>query len=520
MLHAVRILAAMVTPRTGLAGASSRRPHLIVAALCAALCGAHASASLAAQEPRVRVAQGELEGASLPSGVRLFAGVPFAAPPVGPLRWKPPAPPPAWSGVRQATAPGAPCPQLSARWNDWEAARSAEDCLTLNVWAPEKGKNLPVMVWIHGGGYVGGSGSRPYYDGDNLVRRGVILVTLNYRLGVLGFLAHPELTAESPNHVSGNYGLEDQAAALAWIHENIARFGGDPANVTLFGQSAGAMSTSTQITMPQSHRFFRRVIVESGTPFSVSSTPPMSDIERANLAFGHIADLRKLPVKNLLEAWDRYAVGEPGRWVMPVVDGHVVKQAPAKAFLTGAVRDVPILVGSNLREIGAASTSQLNASAEQVFGADAAKVLAFYEKQGDDVLLGDPAMQMMTDLQFRCGSIMTARLSDKSWLYHFFEPAPGRSVVAHSSEVPYVFGKPLDATADFSGAQKQLSETMQAYWTNFAKTGDPNGPGLPVWPRYASTGEQYLELKAGGVGVADHLRGEACRAVLARWSER
>lgn len=480
--------------------------------------------ALHAEEPRVVLPQGELRGASLDGGGTLFAGIPYAAPPVGQRRWQSPAPAASWTGVRDATTPGPTCPQPDIGWNRWDAAHSAEDCLNLNVWTPPStGKARPVMVWFHGGAFLGGSGSVPTYNGVALSRQGVVIVTLNYRLGLFGFLAHPELSAETGRHVSGNYAVQDQVAALAWVHRNIARFGGDPNNVTIFGQSAGSISAANLITIPEARRYFKRAILQSGTPFGVGQLPTLAEAEKANAGFGKIADLRALSPSEAMARWARFAAGAPQeRRVIPVVDGQVLARQPATAYLAGAARKVPLLLGSVVREIPPANKDDLVQTATRSFGSEAPAAVADYEARGSDPIAGDAGTQMMTDMLFRCGTIATAKASSSAWLYHFFEDFPGRPAPAHSAEVFYVFDSAPGAQAGpppLSADQRRLSQEMIGYWTNFAKTGDPNGAGLPSWPRYSEPDGPYVELAASGVKTAKGLRRQECAPLLRRWAK-
>lgn len=483
------------------------------------------SAAIAsAQERPVTVAQGSLQGAASEDGGTFFAGIPYAAPPVGERRWRPPGPPVPWSGIRDAVAPGPTCPQPNMGWNSWDAARSAEDCLTLNIRVPAgAAKDLPVMVWYHGGAFAGGSGSAPTYDGGALAKRGVIVVTVNYRLGVLGFLAHPDLSAESASHSSGNYGLEDQAAALAWVHANIAAFGGDPSNVTIFGQSAGSMSVANLMTIPAARGQFRRAILQSGTPFGIGPLATLESAERTNADFGRIADLRSMSADEVLSRWSRFQAAAPQlRQAIPIVDGHILSEQPTEAFRKGATRGIPILVGSVAREIGPASAENLNQTAQRLIGDQTAQVTAGYETRGSDPLLGEPGTQMMTDMQFRCGTITAAGEARRAWLYHFMENFPGRAAPAHSAEVFYVFDTAPGAKpgpAPLSADQRRLSQIMIGYWTNFAKTGNPNGKGLPYWRPFSGKVTNYAELSAAGLRAAQGLRREECAPFLSQWSK-
>lgn len=497
----------------------------LAATAIAGLAGRALPASAAPAAPVVAVEQGRLQGLPVDGGAS-FRGIPFAAPPVGTLRWRPPAPAPArpWHGVRDATRFGLPCAQPDLGWNGVKTTGSSEDCLTLNIWAPSKAHGLPVMVWIHGGAFQGGSGVDPMFDGTSLMKHGVVVVTVNYRLGVLGFLAHPDLAAESPRHASGDYGFYDQAAALRWVQRNIARFGGDPRRVTLFGQSAGAASVSALMTSPMAKGLFARSIIESGPPFALGDYKTSAQAGAAVRDWGRIADLRKLPVQDLLASWGRFAAADPGkRSVGPVVDGAIITRSPDLAFASGAATPMASIIGNNSREsMGPPGPDGI----ARAFGPEADQARAFYASTTSDPVLGDGTNQLATDTTFRCPTVMTqtarAAAGDAVFAYQFEEPLPGREAMGagHSFELPYVFGnlgKSGFLGGDFSSAEHALSADMQAYWTNFARSGDPNGPGLAHWGRFKPGTAAYMVLAAGRVGEQQGLRAAPCALYRRRW---
>ena len=472
--------------------------------------------------PIAQAPDGQLQGKAVDGGA-MFANIPFAAPPLGALRWKPPAAAPRWTGVRAATAIGNACMQFAQGWNDVDAAHASEDCLNLNVWTPSLTGRRAVMVWIHGGGFSGGAGNTPLYDAGPLMRRGVVVVTINYRLGVFGFLAHPQLTAESPYHASGNYGLEDQIAALQWVKRNIAAFGGDPSNVTLFGQSAGSMSAALLAASPEAKGLFHRAILESGTVFGAGAPARLEDVQAANADFGSIADLRQVPAAELMQRWQKFSREGQNRLVSPVVDGHVLPVSPGKTYRDGSVKGIDMIVGSNTREITRPMAKDaLDAAVQKEFAAGAKDVMAAYDAAAAaDPQLGDAAAQFMTDTMFRCGTIPTADEVGHAWLYQFGQPGPGHDAVAHSAEVIYVFGTANEVTTTinsraFTSDEQRLSDNLQLYWTNFAKTGNPNGAGLANWPQFNGKDAPYLTMSAAGFRAKDHLRQQACAPYIAR----
>ena len=484
-----------------------------------------AVASPAAAAP-ARLDTGLVEGVRR-SDATAYLGIPYAAPPTGPQRWRPPLPALSWSGVRVADAHGAPCAQAPLRGLTTLSDASREDCLTLNVWqpnAPAK-RSRPVMVWIHGGGFINGSGASPTFYGEAFARLGVVLVTINYRLGVFGFLAHPELGREAGDGASGNYGLMDQIAALRWVQRNIAAFGGDPANVTLFGQSAGGASVLALMTSAAADGLFARAIVQSGAAANGLAPVALATAEGEGEAMAgglSLAEFRQQDQKALLARAGTFHFG-------PVRDGRLIDKAPAEMATALRRTRRPLLIGSNARERLAPVAPPLTKdTVTAAFGSNAPRALALYRANaasGPDPVLGTAAEQLATDASFRCGTLLVARASAAAgaptWLYHWEQSVPGREAAgaAHSVEVPYVFGT-LSATgfsaADYGPDDRRLSALAIRYWANFATTGDPNGPGLPRWPRHQAGRRAVLRIAtalAGDAQVANGLRGPLCDLV-------
>ena len=509
-------------------------------------------------DPVVTVSGGRIRGVLMAKGGAEFKGIPFAKAPVGGLRWREPLPALPWTGVRDATAFGAPCPQNAA---NRPMDGSQEDCLFLNVWTPDwpSVSRKPVMVWMHGGGNYAGSSSNPSFNGESLARRGVVLVSLNYRLGILGFLAHSELTRESKRHASGNYGLMDQIAALKWVRDNIAAFGGDPGNVTIFGQSAGAVDVNILMTSPVAAGLFHKVIAESGTVTrvpddatvrmtalgtvmaarsgnTVSDALTREEAEKAGDALGSLSSLRERPAADLLKVMSapRMSIG-PANGI--VVDGWIVPNPPAGVFISGRQRRVPLLIGSNARERTPPQTAaaDLVDAAKAMYGPLAPRAMALYGLdtgadagavearvgRPDDPLYGGTAAQWVVDTMYRCPAVAQASWHAAAGLptyeYQFNRAAPGREAAGavHGAEVPYVFGT---LGAQYNAVDRQLSDAMQTYWTNFAKTGDPNGrpatPALPRWPRFDDGKRQYLEFTDEGPMGREGLRRPYCDLYL------
>jgi para-nitrobenzyl esterase len=484
------------------------RPRTALLALLAAAAPALASAAI------VRIDAGLLRGVES-HGIAAYQGVPFAAPPVGPLRWRPPQPVSPWNGVRDATAFAPACLQTGVSLPGEPDPKISEDCLYLNVWAPRgqhRGRR-PVMVFIPGGGYANGATSLPLYWGDRLAKRGVIVVTLAYRLGPLGYLAHPELTAESPHHSSGNYGLMDQAAALQWVRRNVAAFGGDPQKVTIFGQSAGAMSVSMLMVSPLAQGLFQRAIGESGGLFEPLQLAPqysLSVAERDGEAYAKsvgassLAGLRALPGAKLLQ-------GQAWKIAHPVIEPYALPMAPYDAFVAGRQARVPVLVGWNaeearsLSDVGAAKAATFAADIRKAFGPLPAALIDAYP-HADDAQAVTARADFERDLRFAWDDWAWARLQamagQPAYAYRFEHrpPFPAGSVRAgwgasHFSELWYVFDHLDQETWAWTPEDRKLANAMAGYWVSFAKTGDPNGPGRPAWPRLqAAEGGPVLRL--------------------------
>jgi para-nitrobenzyl esterase len=469
------------------------------------------TAALAGASPVVATDAGRVRGEALADGRSLFRGIPFAAPPLGPLRWRAPERPARWADVRDATRPAPSCPQIDYGWNHEAAVDQSEDCLYLDVATPSLApeRPLPVMVWIHGGGNrAGGAGGTVT---SPIVRQGIVLVSLQYRLSALGFLSHPALGAHS-----GNYGLMDQQAALRWVKANIARFGGDPKNVTIFGESAGAQDVGLQMLSPGAQGLFARAIEESGTPgFGL---PPRSLWEnqrvgamiltKAGAPVGaDAARLRALPAKALIEASETTDV--PGLdddsfiWLQAVVDGVVLRDTPASLLARGVGSDIPLILGNNSDELGL--HGPVRRAIEAGFGPYAAAAAKLYGLPSPHAETERLRLQIANDLTFRCPSLHVAGLRSasggKSWHYQFSVPGPDGKPVTHGSEIRFV----LWADGDEHGATAPLD----AYWVNFARAGDPNGTGLPAWPGFAPD-TSTLELTAGGPRIIHNLSRSIC----------
>ena len=487
--------------------------------LAGAFAGAMLTATLAATAAAadvVHTQQGEVSGAAA-GKVESFKGIPFAAPPVGEARWRPPGPAPTWTGVKTADAFGPICMQ-SRRIPS--AQSMSEDCLTLNVWRPagaKAGDRLPVMVWIYGGAFIFGAGSTPTYDGTHFAEKGVVLVTFNYRVGRFGFFAHPALDA-GPGPVA-NYGLMDQIAALKWVKANIAAFGGDAHNVTMFGESAGAISVNLLMTSPAAHGLFDKAISESG--FGRITPKPLQAGEAIGQAFAEAngvkgddaataAALRALPADTLSAPVS--GLGDPGL-PGPVLDGQILTQGIAQAFEKGEQAHVPYLEGGNSYE--ASLFARVADVPDPVIAraGDPAKVIAVYGGQPrpevareliTDTLMTEPDRELARQM---------ARQGLPVFVYHFsYVPASIRDKsfgAAHGSEIGYVFDTLPTQPISYGGRDipaatpddQKVSDAMHAYWVAFAKTGDPDSAGGPAWPRYTVDGDELVEFGADGVNV-------------------
>ncbi|MBR0971618.1 carboxylesterase/lipase family protein [Bradyrhizobium japonicum] len=445
------------------------------------------------------------------SGVLAFKGIPYAAPPVGLLRWCAPQPPTPWDGVRDALVFGAGC--LSSLENDHRPGPRDEDCLYLNVWtaASHADEKRPVMVWIHGGGFQFGSSANPATDGGALAAKGAVVVSFNYRLGVFGFLAHPDLDAEAP---SGNYGLQDQLAALRWVKANIAGFGGNPDNVTLFGESAGAMAVGILMASPLAHGLFHKAIGQSGA-FWDGKRGPLQSFEEARtrgLAFARqrgqasIAALRAMPADRLNAAatWS-FATSPVVTAFSPSIDHHVVPDVPARRFLRGEQMHIPLLAGWNTAEefpfaaqsLPDQSARAFLAAAEAMFGRERmADFLKVYPAATDtEAKASAAALTGDTVIGEQCWQWLRLHRRGKRapvYGYVFGYTSRYTPIASHVTEIPFVFGtltpqQVIGSSAPPAEEDRAMARTMMDYWLNFAAHGDPNGPGLPAWPAYDET---------------------------------
>lgn len=476
----------------------------------------------AAQSPTtakvVRTDAGSLSGRTNSYGVTAYLGIPYAAPPVGQLRWRAPRPVKPWEGVRAADKFGDSCMQIKQGSRlPWTSAFMvqndiSENCLFLNVWTPAAGtaEKLPVMFWIHGGGNSEGSSAVTSYNGKNLARKSVVVVTINYRLGPLGFLAYPGLTAESSNHSSGNYGLLDQIAALKWVHQNIAAFGGDPANVTVFGQSAGAGDTTILMASPLAEGLFAHAITESGSGRRVTPLRhmPLAEAEQkgekyAALMGAHsLAELRALPVSDFAKMVPGGSLSSLG--FGPNVDNWVITEAtPA--------HEVPLINGMNANDLGIGldygngqvppptTMESYNTQMKEICGAEADTCLKLYPAQNDE----EAGLALLTALRDRARVAVDLWSIDQAkrgplYSYYFDHPEPWpqhpQFGTFHTSEVPYVFDTLYAVNHPFTDVDQSVSDQMSSYWTNFAKTGNPNGMGLANWPEFNADSRTVMEL--------------------------
>lgn len=484
---------------------------------------------------RVRTEAGVVEGAHSTDGkVRTFKGIPYAAPPLGALRWKAPQPVKGWDGVRKATEFGPRCLQGNNHGDmGFRDAGPSEDCLYLNVWTPRTSAKtkLPVMVWIHGGWLEAGSASMSHYDGECLARKGVVLVSMNYRLGVFGFFSHPDLTKESKHHASGNYGLMDQAAALQWVRRNIAGFGGDPKNITIFGESSGSFSVAAQMASPMARGLVAKAIGESGGYANlVEDLTPLAVAEQEGIKFAHefgarsLEQLRAVPAQQLLDAVMKF---DPTRLN---IDGRFFPVDPRIIYDKGEQAQIPLLAGWNRDEFpyenflgkDAPTRENYETKVRKQFGAQAPVILGLFPGHTDGQVKQSAARLGSMGVMY--STWLWLELQSKSratpvYRYQFDMPRPlmagappipnGReALVPHWMEIPYVFGT-FDtlATRPWTTEDYQLGDLMEAYWTNFAKTGDPNGKGLPRWPAYRPKDAfQVMHLGAGTYSQADDQR--------------
>jgi para-nitrobenzyl esterase len=478
-------------------------------------------------KPEVRkiTLDGGVISGTMSDGVPAYLGIPFAAPPVGDLRWREPQPVKRWDSVLDCSKYAPACPQPKSYLYDVGATN--EDCLYLNVWSTAKSPDagLPVMVWIHGGSYTTGAGSQPMYDGKNLARQDVVVVTVNYRLGPLGFLSHPLLSKESPHGVSGNYGLLDQIAALKWVKKNIQSFGGDPTRVTVFGESAGAASICSLMISPLAEGLFQRAISESGSfgdayPLARENTVGKAEKTGLDLAVtlgcdkaeNGLAAMRQKTADDIIKAAYKNYDANGGTKFRPVTDGWVIPGNPWSLFTVGKQAKVPLLIGTNANEgtifilpkllVQKITLHDYEAYIKNLYKDNAAEVLARFPAANTEEV---PAAysKMFTIMSFAAGALhaadTTAANNSTVYMYKFTripDTALKRFGSFHGLEIFYLFGIfkigiiPIPDTP----ADSTLSQGIMKYWTNFARTGNPNSPGLPDWPAYSADKGQYIEF--------------------------
>jgi len=498
---------------------------------------------------RVTVTGGRVQGAVTTNGVLSFRGIPYAAAPVGKLRWKAPQPPLPWKGVRNADEFSPRPVQESNLLYEFRSKEMSEDCLYLNVWtsAQSNQEKRPVYVFIHGGSFIHGDGSQPAYDGESMARQGVVYVSINYRLGVFGFMSHPELSKESGYGGSGNYGLMDQVAALQWVKQNISQFGGDPDRVTIGGESVGAQSVSAHMVSPLSRGLFKAAIAESGSLIDVRALVlPLNKSESLGIELtkfsksGSIEDLRSIPAEKLLKLVEK---GNPRRF-KPVIDGYFLKENPEKTFMAGKQTNVPLLIGWNAQEVPALTlfrlrrinTKNYKAAVERIYKEKASDVLALYPaatnadvKKASGELMSDRLINYST---WKFSELHAKQKSAPVYRYLFAHPHPGlnqrtiregnafqvlikkmlNKVITgtsfHASEIEYALGN-LEVQDNYNWKAEDfaVSKQMQSYFINFIKNGNPNGPGidqipLANWPAYQQGGKGAF-LKIAGNSSAE-----------------
>jgi para-nitrobenzyl esterase len=469
----------------------------------------------------VKTADGLVAGVrATGSSVIAYEGIPYAAPPVGTLRWRPPQPAVAWSGVRRADHFAASCMQMirgeHLPWTSQFAAQNpiSEDCLYLNVWSPAGGfgsrKRSPVLLWIHGGGFVEGSAAPEVYRGEELAKRGVVVVSINYRLGVFGFLAHPELASESPSHSSGDYGLMDVVAALRWVRENIAAFGGDPERVTIAGQSSGAAAVIYMTASPLAKGLFQGAIIESGAYVTPPPTFSLKNAEENGTAFAQssgaatLKDLRALSAEELLAKQKASKIH-----FRPDVDGLFLTQSVGETFAEGKQNDVPTITGqtadegSNASSYGKTNVADYAKAAEKTYGGMREEYLRLYPGR-TDAEAGESEKRSARDLNlvamYLWAESRAATAHTASYTYFFDRAIPWPEHpefgAFHASEVPYALGNLSVLKRPFEPEDYSLEQAMTGYWVQFLRSGDPNAKGLPLWP--ASRKGQPVTMELGG----------------------
>lgn len=503
---------------------------LLACAVTATAFPSHSGASAQAGVPLVEAPAGRLEGTQA-DGVRAFKGIPFAQPPVAALRWRAPLPAARWDGVRKADRFGKSClqpPSNPASVYYGGALATSEDCLTLNVWAPTGAAKAPVMVWIHGGALSGGSSAEPLYDGSKLAQKGIIVVSINYRLGLMGYFAHPALSADSPDRLSGNYGLLDQIAALQWVRDNIAAFGGDPGQVTIAGESAGALSVLALLASPKAHGLFHRAISQSGymPSYRALNRPALglASAEDAGVAVTKAAGISDKGLRSA-DPVTLFQAGLATGWAPePVIDGVTLPHQLAVAFGRGAQAKVPVLAGFNEGEIRSllflapktpGTQAAYQADVRARFGDKATAFLAVYP--GADPR--EDGMNAMRDGLYGWAAQYVVRAQaaagQPAYLYYFRHSTPAqhkRNLAAfHASEIPYAFGHvgpgapigPNWPKPPETAEEAALADAMLNYWASFVRIGRPVAPNAPAWPSYTMAERRYLDIVDAPVARSD-----------------
>jgi para-nitrobenzyl esterase len=503
----------------------------LVAGAFAAACVGSAAVAASKAPPTgtpvvVAITPGRIQGRTN-DGVTSFKGIPYAAAPVGDLRWRAPQPVSPWSDVRLAETYGDDCVQNRFAFDSAPSEQTmSEDCLYLNLWtpAPRKGAGLPVMVWIHGGGFAIGSSSAVMFDGANLARQGVVLVNFNYRLGRFGFFAHPSLVKETPGRAIGNYALLDHIAALKWVKANIAAFGGDPNNVTVFGESSGGGAVRALMVERQAQGLFQRAGIESGggRDHWTRLNKPVEDRPSA-LESGRIfaresgldpdadaASLRALPTRVVLGAVSLLNNSQPN-YSGPMIDGRLITADTDALFAQDKQAHVPLLIGSNNLELGMIpGIGMMTVPTLKTFGADQGRLRKMYDPDGGDKQL---TAHLLSDVSFsepaRFFAGAHAATGTPTWLYRFsYVPTARRSDQAgagHTDEIPYVFDTIAAVKKNASDEDKAAARQVSAYWVAFARTGNPNGAGRPAWPAYSRAGDALLEFTSAGPAVQKNM---------------
>ena len=468
------------------------------------------------QPAKVRVEQGWLLGArGLDSSVIVFKGVPFAAPPVGELRWRAPQPPPAWEGIRKADEYACNCTQqMYDTFGPWTAeyqpkGNVCEDCLHLNIWTAAKfeGEKRPVMVYIPGGAFTGGSGNVPVYNGEHLAKKGLVVVTINYRVGVMGFLAHPELAKESEHNSSGNYGLLDQVAALKWVKKNITAFGGDPDRVTIMGQSAGAMSVNYLTASPLAKGLFVRAIAQSGFYARLGPRENLTSAEQNGLNFADSMKVTSIEELRAMSAADLTPPKVEGFRFSPIVDGWFLPKSVDEIFTIGEQNDVVTLTGmvadegSSGQNYGKVPAEEFRERVKRQAGKYVDEILKLYPVSTEAECAESQkafARDMSMVAMYLWGKKREKTGKTNLYTYLFVHQQPGdtreRYQTFHSSELPYIFDNLNQSTRPWTEDDEKIAQVMSSYWVNFISTGNPNGEGLPEWPSFNESPGNIMEL--------------------------